>query len=235
MTDATASEQGIDPLVDDYPAPRASMGSEIESLPNEEEEGDESFDEYVNHMSDSVHFEEEDMEIPAANAPHADPVGANVREENWTPKRSFLAESPYFSAFVEKEMHELGVVTSVLNDISARTRAFTKYGSLMAEATHALSLSCRLRREEASQEDIKCTPRQLDEEIEKRRQALGPEMSDLLGLLGEVRASADRNGWMVALLGLLITSLTVCIALRSLTILESGRNCSGTAYHVQNF
>jgi hypothetical protein len=223
MTEAPTTEQGMEPLDDDYPAPRQSMVSEIGSLPNEEEEGDESFDAYVNHMSDSVHFEEGDMEVPATTTPHADPVGSNVREENWIPRRSFLAESPYFSAYVEKEMHELGVVTSVLNDISARTRAFTKYGYLMAEATHALSLSCRLRREEASQEDIKYTPRQLDEEIEKRRQALGPEMSDLLGLLGEVRVYVDRNGWVAC--GIIdsftASPLTVSIALQSMTILES--------------
>ena len=192
MTDVLTTKETKDPGEEENPESRPSMGSELESLPNEEEDNDESFDEYVNHMSDTVQFDDV-AEVPEAREPHADPVGANVREESWTPKRSFLAESPYFNAFVEKEMHELGVVTNILNDISARTRAFSKYGSLMAEATHALSLSCRLRREEAAQEDIRCTPRQLDDEIERRRQALGPEMSDLLGLLGEVSSAVPRN------------------------------------------
>lgn len=97
------------------------------------------------------------------------------------------AESPYFSAFVEKEMHELSIVTDVLTDISARTRSFTKHGHMMADATHKLSLSCRLRKEEAGQSEVRYSPREMDEEIEKRRSAIGPEISDLLGILGEVR------------------------------------------------
>ncbi|CAB9522769.1 with coiled-coil, ANK repeat and PH domain-containing protein [Seminavis robusta] len=187
--------------------PRISLGSELGALPEDSpvEDGpsDESFDDYINQMSDSVHFDADDMAAAAAAAavegdPAVDTAGIpaagpqasprndkNKQQDHFTPKRSFLAESPYFSAFVEKEMYELDIVTGVLNDISARTRSFTKYGAMMADATHSLSLSCRLRKEEAAQEEIKISPRQLDDEIEKRRQALGPEMSDLLGILGE--------------------------------------------------
>jgi len=154
-------------------------------------EHDESFDDYVEHMQDSACFDDflETTDGVGENPPVAvqgDPGGANIREEHFTPKRSFLAESPYFNAFVEKEMHELDIVTDVLNDISSRTREFTKYGTLMADATQRLSLSCRLRKEEAGLENVRLSPRQMDAELEKRRNAVGPEISDLLGILGEV-------------------------------------------------
>lgn len=176
--------------------PSRGLGSELDALPDEDMERDQSFDEYVDHMSDSVHFDLGDIEEEGSGEDEAPAEkkhgsrGGTIRDDQWTPKRSFLAESPYFSAFVEKEMHEISVVTEILNDISDRTRTFTKYGALMAEATHSLSLSCRLRREQASQEDIKISPRHLDYELEKRRQALGPEMSDLLGIMGEASSTA---------------------------------------------
>lgn len=167
----------------------SDVGSaELDALPDVENYSgrNESFDDYVDTMQDnSMKFDDMPEEL-RETAPESNAPKSSVREDNWTPKRSFLAESPYFSAFVEKEMHEIGTVTDILNDISTRTRKFTKYGSLMAEATHSLSLSCRLRREEASQEEPKYSPRAMDRELEKRRQALGPEMSDLLGILGEV-------------------------------------------------
>ena len=178
-----------DPAMIDEEVPRRSLiEEELHSL-GRHVKHDESFDDYVDNMQDSAQFDE----IPESKAKeeppvavHADPVGANIRDEHFTPKRSFLAESPYFSAFVEKEMHELDIVTDILNDISARTMSFTKYGTLMADATHRLSLSCRLRREEASQEQVRLSQQQMDVELEKRRHAIGPEISDLLGILGEV-------------------------------------------------
>jgi hypothetical protein len=156
---------------------------------------DNSFNDYVANMSGSVQFdesddpamkqEEEEDEQVVVTVP-TEPEGAHIREEHWIPKRSFLAESPYFNAFVEKEMHEIGIVTDILNDISNQTRNFTKHGSLMADATFRLSLSCRLRREEAAQEELKLSGKQMDIEMERRRHALGPEITDLLAVLGEV-------------------------------------------------
>ena len=58
----------------------------------------------------------------------------------------------------------------------------------MADATHKLSLSCRLRKEEADHHlDVRYSPQEMDEEIENRRAAIGPEIADLLDILGEVR------------------------------------------------
>jgi hypothetical protein len=166
---------------------------ELDSLPDEGNlTRNESFDSYVDHMSDSVQFEEPLQSIVEGATTVEAPKRCAPRDDQWSPKRSFLAESPYFSAFVEKEMHEIGLVTDILNDISNRTTSFTKYGALMAEATHSLSLSCRLRREEASHDDLRMTHHQMDVEIEKRRQALGPEMSDLLGIFGEVRPTSTN-------------------------------------------
>jgi len=159
---------------------------------------DPSFDEYVDKMQDSATFNDENIietdPLATATAAAATAAAATKKDAktastsngggNWSHKRSFLAESPYFSAFVEKEMHELNIVTSVLEDISNRTRDFTRYGHLMADATLKLSLSCRLRKEEAEHTRT-FSPHQADQEIEKRRAAIGPEISDLLGILGE--------------------------------------------------
>jgi hypothetical protein len=130
--------------------------------------------------------EEVEQVLEKTDTAHVEPAGKYIRDDHFSPRRSFLAETPYFSAFVEKEMHELDVVTSVLNDISDRTKTFTKYGSIMADATLRLSLACRLRKEEAAQEEQKLSAKQLDIELEKRRHALGPEMTDLLGEFGLV-------------------------------------------------
>ena len=175
--------------------PNDIAAAELDDIPTTGLKRNDSFDNYVDNMSErgikfaaaSEKFMQQ-TDVPTPPSPKLSPTSGG--DQQWTPKRSFLAESPYFSAFVEKEMHEIGLVTDVLNDISSRTRSFTKYGSLMAEATMNLSLSCRLRREEASQDEIKLSSQELDRELERRRQALGPEMSDLLGILGEVSWSS---------------------------------------------
>lgn len=174
------------------------LESQLNSLPSDENFGesvmrDESFDDYVNQMSGSVQFDEAD-DMPAEveevlkkpeTAVH-EPDGAHVREEHWNPKRSFLAETPYFAAFVEKEMHELGIATSILTDISERTKTFTNRGNMMADAAHCLSLACRLRTEEAAGEERRLPSNIIEMEMEKRRHAIGPEIADLLGVLGDV-------------------------------------------------
>ena len=170
--------------------PNDIAAAELDDIPTTGLKRNDSFDNYVDNMSErGIKFaaaSEKLMQQTGVPTPSPKLSPTSGGDQQWTPKRSFLAESPYFSAFVEKEMHEIGLVTDVLNDISSRTRSFTKYGSLMAEATMNLSLSCRLRREEASQDEIKFSSQELDRELERRRQALGPEMSDLLGILGEV-------------------------------------------------
>ena len=205
-----------------------NIGSDIlASLPSNGIERENSFEDYVEHMSESATFDV-DVEVPDLEESTAPPASRD--SSGWNPKKSFLAESPYFSAFVEKEMHELSIVTDVLTDISARTRSFTKYGLLMADATHKLSLSCRLRKEEAGQAEIRYSPRQMDAEIEKRRTAIGPEISDLLGILGEVRRieySRRCKRWLTCIILSCFSHLNIILHV----CIDSGRDCLCTTYH----
>lgn len=117
---------------------------------------------------------------------------------DWSPHNSFLADSPYFNAFVENDVKSLSVLVETLQDISARTKTFSKCGALMAESTRRLSYSCRLKRDNDLAEDM-TEEEQLDREAKlgkERRKALGNEMADLLELLGEVLeeiATAQMN------------------------------------------
>lgn len=193
---------------------------------------DESFDDYVEHMQDSATFDDEEvlpeeiLDTPESPG-SVKPAGSDIRrEEHWSPKRSFLAETPYFNAYVEKEMHELDIVTSILNDISDRTKAFTKQGSMMADATHRLSLACRLRKEQAGQEEQKLSKMQMDIEMEKRRHALGPEITNVLSVLGDV--SFLRRHCFLVTNDFVDSNIYLFIK-------DSGGDCVGTAYHVQDF
>lgn len=99
---------------------------------------------------------------------------------------SFTADSPYFTAYVESEQGQLQLLTETLEDISSRTKTFVRTGALMSEAARRLARSCRLRQEDADNED----EQRLAEDAEavgKRKQAVGDEMAKLLELLAEVR------------------------------------------------
>lgn len=107
---------------------------------------------------------------------------------DWSPHNSFLADSPYFSAFVENDVKSMSVLVDTLQDISARTKTFSKCGALMAESTRRLAFSCRLKRDNDLSEDM-TEEEKVDREAKlgkERRRALGNEMADLLELLGEV-------------------------------------------------
>lgn len=58
---------------------------------------------------------------------------------------SFTADSPYFTAYVDKEMKNLNVLTTTLRDISNKAKTFGKCGVLMSEATRRLSSACKLQ------------------------------------------------------------------------------------------
>lgn len=174
-----------------------SLEAKLSSLPSQQqmqrgaeddEKSETSFEDYVSLMSGSVCFDVHNGKVVEPMVQKdVDPFDdGNVRENQWTPKNSFLAESPYFHAFVEKEMHDMEIVTAVLSDIAEQTAAYTKYASMMADAGIRLSKSCRLRKEEGTVGDNRMTPGQLNEEVEKRRNALGSEISEILGVLGEV-------------------------------------------------
>ena len=112
-------------------------------------------------------------------------------DNDWSPHNSFLADSPYFNAFVDNDVKSLSVLIETLQDISSRTKTFSKCGALMAESTRRLATSCHLKRDHDLSEDM-TEEEKVNEEArlkQERRRALGNEMADLLQLMGEVRVS----------------------------------------------
>lgn len=111
---------------------------------------------------------------------------------DWSPHNSFLADSPYFNAFVENDVKSLSVLVETLQDISARTKTFSKCGALMSESTRRLAFSCRLKRDNDLSEDMTEDEKVSREAklLKERRRALGNEMADLLELLGEVSSNS---------------------------------------------
>ena len=118
-----------------------------------------------------------------ADEPHVTEGSGNEEGTTVDPRTSFTADSPYFTAFEGHEIKSLQSMTDTLYDISRRTKAFCEAGRMMAEASKRLAHSCKLRREITEAEE--CYP---DDEtvLEKRREALGREMTDLLNFMGEV-------------------------------------------------
>ena len=113
------------------------------------------------------------------NNQHRSPVTTDDRP-------SFTADSPYFGGFCENEVQSFQVLSDALGDISKRTITFAKTGALMSEATRRLVLSCRLQRllPEDADEDMQLAE---EEAMLQRQQVLGEEMTELLGLLADVR------------------------------------------------
>jgi hypothetical protein len=108
----------------------------------------------------------------------------------WNSRTSFTADSPYFDAFVTSEMQSFNVLSETLNGIAAHTRAFVKQGAIMTDVAKKLSLACKLRspdysNDDAIDNDLAATVE--EDLIQQRRNAVGEEMAGILDLLGEVR------------------------------------------------
>jgi hypothetical protein len=102
---------------------------------------------------------------------------------------SFTADSPYFTAYVDKEMKSLSTLSETLRDISARAKTFGKCGKLMSEATRRLSQSCKLQphnEELGSLEELEWSEKE-QRRMRERRKSVGDEMGQVLTVLGEVR------------------------------------------------
>lgn len=104
-------------------------------------------------------------------------------------KSSFTADSPYFSAYVDKEVQSLSMLTDTLRDIAIRARKVGQCGAAMADATRRLSISCKLQ--EPLFEDREGMSEEAKEREEilflERRESVGEEMEHSLRLLSEVR------------------------------------------------
>ena len=116
---------------------------------------------------------------------------------------SFTSDSPYLQSYIDREMHDLHVLTETLRDISARARTFGKCGALMAEATRRLSGACRLNpvssgnngpssssdnnnNNGTSKDDTTNSNDHLAAIMTERRQSIGDEMVSVLSVLGEI-------------------------------------------------
>lgn len=141
--------------------------------------------EQVDPLQPTTVYEDSDKDL-TVDDPLLEQDGDDTQD--WSPHNSFLADSPYFNAFVEGDTKSLSVLIETLQDISTRTKTFSKCGALMAESTRRLATSCRLQRENDYPEDMSELERAEREAklAKERRRALGNEMADLLQLLGEV-------------------------------------------------
>jgi len=120
---------------------------------------------------------------------------------------SFTADSPYFSSYVDREMHSLNVLHDTVKDISARAQTFGRCGGLMAEATRRLSQACHLQpsggtssgpRSPPDDRGADADPEARDRELalrEQRRNAVGSEMESVLSVLGGVSSASERSGF----------------------------------------
>lgn len=119
------------------------------------------------------------------------PTSSGKEEMPWNARTSFTADSPYFDAFVNSELQSFNVLTETLNGIAAHTRAFVKQGAIMSDVAKRLSLACKLRSADISDDDTADSDgvaANLEEEsMQQRRNAIGEEMAGILELLGEVR------------------------------------------------
>ena len=140
-------------------------------------------------------FVVEDLPNPASSdgtivTTNANDVAIPKTEAPWNSRTSFTADSPYFDAFVSSEMESFNVLADTLNGIATHTRAFVKQGAIMSDVTKRLSLACKLRspdfsEDESSENDSAANVE--DDMIRQRRNAIGEEMAGILELLGEVR------------------------------------------------
>lgn len=117
------------------------------------------------------------------------------RKRNKGPtKASFTADSPYYSAYVDKEVQSLSMLSATLEDIVAKAHIFGKCGAAMAEATRNLSISCKLEQPSPHFTGGRTGDPELDEtEMRResqfqrdRRESVGKEMATSLKLLGDV-------------------------------------------------
>jgi hypothetical protein len=114
---------------------------------------------------------------------------------------SITADSPYFSSYVDKEIHRVNVLHDTVKDISARAKTFGKCGALMAEATRRLSQACRLQPSGAAAgggggaaDDGNASRERENTAVEERKQAVGSEMEGCLRILGGVSYGITHYG-----------------------------------------
>jgi hypothetical protein len=138
----------------------------------------------VDEPTDATGIRENGEASPSLPAP-------GKEELPWNARTSFTADTPYFDAFVSSELQSFNVLTETLNGIAAHTRAFVKQGAVMSDVAKRLSLACKLRSTDVSDDDTADSDEvaaNLEEElVQQRRNAIGEEMAGILELLGEVR------------------------------------------------
>lgn len=129
-------------------------------------------------------------------SPSSSSGGGNHRKKSSssTIRQSFTADTPYFDAYVDRELCHLTILTETLYDISARARAAGQCGETMADATRKLSMACKLYptfdrngedwvRASDGDDEGKLREKKI---CDARKVAVGKEMGSVLRILGEV-------------------------------------------------
>ena len=86
--------------------------------------------------------------------PHHQPKANPTKNEEQTTGWSFcnnsnaFADSPYFNAFVEKELNSLKLNADIMKEIACKSSNFSNAGKAMAKAARELSMSCRFIKSE---------------------------------------------------------------------------------------
>jgi len=119
------------------------------------------------------------------------PMGEHVHE-----RVSMTADTPYFEAYVEQEVKDLNLLFDCLSNISTKTKTFCQRGTAMSQASKELAQACQLRRTVPDHMVSEEERKEEEDFVQKRKRVVGKEMSNLLGLLGEVRG--ERNSWSAA-------------------------------------
>jgi hypothetical protein len=187
---ATKIRADVDVALNDT-ASRTNDGRETEK-PEESEVCYESEDYQVLESALVLNDEHDSVSNEGMAIIGADPDQVSeISEVPWSSRTSFTADSPYFDAFVSSEMENFNVLSDTLNGIALHTREFVKQGAILSDVTKRLSLACKLRSpdysdDQSAENDLAATAE--EDLIRQRRSAVGEEMGGILELLAEVRS-----------------------------------------------
>ena len=155
----------------------------VETLSISNTDEDTELPSYDGQSADETEVSDTDDAFPVLKSQLIDQE-SKPKENVGSTRTSFTADSPYFDAFCESEIHSLNLLSSTLGDISTRAKIFAQTGAMMSEATRQLAVACKLRHGFEVEDDDDVPD---DALVDRRKEAIGKEMAGILELLGEVR------------------------------------------------
>lgn len=140
------------------------------------------------------------MSISELNSNNSDNSNSNDSRNDSTQQQQsssynctndFFADSPYFTAFVEQEIRSIDVYNSTIRDIIQSNAKYVKAGDEFGMAMRRLAMSYKLQTQEYN--DDTCTTSRDGgtgyvnlKKVQEKRNALGTDMANHLGLIGEL-------------------------------------------------